>query len=148
MINDQDYLPTWDTIKDTFSNMSITQLHDLLMKLGKNIEAINDVIPSIEVSIKDIANIYHSIFIEKINNVIPSMKISINETFNIYHSIFTYMSINDCESLFDGAQQVNCFLQNKVKQHQDHSSKLESAQSSIEPDNSTAKRPDNRGSYN
>ena len=147
MIHDQDYLPTWDTLQNIFSNRSITQLHDLLTKLGKNIVAMTDVIPSIKILVKSISNIYHSIFIEKINNAIPSIGIFINDIFNIYQSIFTYMSIKDFENLFDSTQQVNCILQNQIKQL-DNSSKVESKQNSIEPGHSTVKRPCVRGCYN
>ena len=148
MINDQGYLPTWDILKDTFPNRSITQLHDLLITLGKNIEAFNDVIPSIEVSIKDISNIYHSIFLEKINDIFPIIGIIMHDMSSIYHSILAYMSIKDCESLLDAAQHVNRFLQNKIEQHQDNLPKMESEQNLIEPDNSTAKIPDSRSSHN
>ena len=121
MIHDQDYLPTWDTLQNIFSNRSITQLHDLLTKLGKNIVAMTDLTPSIGIFINDI--------------------------FNIYQLIITYMSIKDFENLFDSTQQVNCILQNQIKQL-DNLSKVESKQNSIEPGQSTVKRPCVRGCYN
>ena len=147
MIKDQGYLPTWDTLKDTFSNRSITQLHDLLTQLGKSIEAISGAIPSIEISMKDISNIYHSIFIEKINDIIPIIGIAINDISDIYHSIFRYMSINDCENLTDATKQINRFTQHEIEL-QDNSFKLESAQNSKEPNNLTVKTPDSRVTHN
>ena len=61
MLNDRDYLPAWYTLKDTFQNRTTMQLHDLLLNLSKNINAINNIIPIIEIIIDDIP-LHQSIF--------------------------------------------------------------------------------------
>ena len=147
MINYQNYAPTWDTLKKTFSGRPITQINDLVMKLGRNINAIDNVITNIGITIKDISNIYHSIFIEKINDITPIIEISIKGMFSIYQSIFRYMSIKDCENLFDAAQQFDFLLQNKIE-HLDNSHTLESEQNLIESHHLTLKTPENSGRYN
>ena len=73
------YLPDWAKLKNTFKSRSITQVHDLLLKLGKNIIAINATIPSREIAIA-------------------------SKSFNLRHPIFEYMSIKECDNLFEGTQ--------------------------------------------
>ena len=90
MINDLDYLPDWNTLKNTFENRSITQVQDLLIKLGKSIEAINEVIPNHEIAIT-------------------------STSFNVRHPIFEYMSIRECDSLFDGALHCSFFRRDQSK---------------------------------
>lgn len=117
MIHNHGYLPTRDTLKDTFTNRSIVQIRDLLMGLSKNIKAINDVIPSVEITLNDTP---------------------LHESFN------AYLSIRDCDNIFDANHQVNFIWQRRIKKHQDSLSKVVNEQNSIEFDKPTAERPDNR----
>ena len=139
MMNDQAYPPTWATLKGIFSKKSITQLHDLFMRIGKNIEVINDDIPNVKISIKDIFTIYFSIFIEEINKISPIISNLFNRIFNIHQSIFRYMSIKDCENLFDTAQEVHCFMANMMKKDKDGVSKIDSGQTTTESENAVVK---------
>ena len=112
MLNDKDYLPTWDTLKDTFQNRSTTQLRSLLQKLGKDMRAVDDVIPSIGITI----------------NNCP-----------LHDSIFSYMSIKDCDAIFDGSKSLNFIWQTEIKDPKDDLSEIESEQNSVESYNSTTK---------
>ena len=112
MLNDKDYLPTWDTLKDTFQNKSTTQLRSLLQKLGKDMKAVDDVIPSIGITI----------------NNSP-----------LHESIFTYMCIKDCDAIFDGSKNLNFIWQTEIKDPKDDLSEIESEQNSVESYNSTTK---------
>lgn len=109
MINDQDYLPTWDTLKDTFQNKSTTQLRSLHRNLGKDIRAVDDVIPSIGMTI----------------NNSP-----------LHDSIFSYMSIKDCDEIFDGSKNLNFIWQTEIKDPKDDLSEVESEQNTVESEKS------------
>ena len=76
--------------KNTFENRSIIQVRDLLIKLGKSIEAINEVIPNLEMAIN-------------------------GNSCSILPPIFEYMSINECDSLFDGAHRCSFFRRDQSK---------------------------------
>ena len=104
MINDQKCLPTWDTLKYTFQNRSTIQVRVLLEMLGKNEEAIR--------------------------NIIPSIEITINDTL-LHQSIFTYLSIKDCENIFDGTKNFNFIMQTKINNTEDDLSQIEREQNSV-----------------
>ena len=81
MHNEPDYLPDWVKLKNTFKSRSITQVHDLLLQLGRNIVAINATIPNREIAFA-------------------------SQSFNLRHPIFEYMSIKECDNLFEGTQLI------------------------------------------
>ena len=78
-----------------------------------------------------------------VDDVIPSIGITINDS-PLHESIFRYMSIKDCDAIFDGSKNLDFIWQTEIKDPKADLSEIDSEQNLVESDNSTTQIPINR----
>ena len=68
-----------------------------------------------------------------VDDVIPGIGITINNS-PLHASIFSYMSIKDCDAIFDGSKNLNFIWQTEIKDPKADLSEIESEQNLVESD--------------